>query len=138
MGKVQLNPYIFFKGNCREAMEFYKGVFNGEFSVQTYEDVGQPMKGLVGAVMHAKLENDDLVLFGSDTLKASDKATKISLCLTGTDEDKLRNIFEGLKVDGDVFQELKKEFWGDTFGSLTDKYGVDWMVNIVGPKNEAK
>lgn len=133
--ETTLNPYIFFKGNCREAMEFYQTIFGGKLEVQTYDEVPmETSEDMSGKLMHADLQGGAIRLLGSDTEKASARAAKISLCLGGSDEAKLSKIFEGLSEGGDVFQPLKKEFWGDTFGSLTDKFGVDWMVNIAEKK----
>ncbi len=131
MSDVQLDVYLYFKGNCREAMEFYKGIFGGELTVQTYADVHAANEEMSeDAIMHARLEGGDIKLMASDTPKASAIAAKVSLSLGGSDEPRLREIFGKLSEGGKVFAELNKEFWGDIFGSVTDKYGVDWMVNI--------
>lgn len=130
MNSVSLDPYIFFRGNCREAMEFYKSIFGGELTIQTYGDVKMGDENQRDWVMHAMLDGGLVKLMASDTEKASAKAAKISLSLGDGDEATLRPIFEKLSAGGSVFSELKKEFWGDTFGSLTDKYGIEWMVNI--------
>lgn len=129
---VKLAPYLFFKGQSREAMEFYKQVFGGELTMQAYSEVPGDMPGKEEHpdwLMHARLEGD-FTLMASDTNEASPKMAKVSLSLTGEDEDKLRKVFESLSEGGKVLSALKKEFWGDTFGSLIDKYGVEWMVNI--------
>jgi PhnB protein len=76
------------------------------------------------------LDGGDIKLMGSDTLEASPEAKKIDLSLGGTDEARLREVFAKLGEGGTVRSELKKEFWGDTFGSLVDKYNISWMVNI--------
>lgn len=135
MSEVLLDPYIFFRGNCRQAMEFYKNIFGGELSIQTYADAHMGNESQKDWVMHALLSGGLVRLMASDTEKASDKAAKISLSLSNADEATLRPVFEKLAVGGDVFSDLKKEFWGDTFGSLTDKYGVEWMVNIPAGQN---
>jgi PhnB protein len=135
MNDVFLDVYLFFKGNCREAMEFYKAVFGGELAIQTYGDVGaQNADNDKDNIMHARLEGGQIKLMASDTPKASPKAAKISLSLGGRDEAKLRQIFEQLSEGGEVQSELKKEFWGDIYGSLTDKFGIEWMVNITAKK----
>lgn len=136
MTKVALDPYIFFHGNCQEAMEFYKSVFGGELIIQTYADVKMGTIDQKGWVMHAVLSGGCVKIMASDTEKASPKAAKISLSLGDADEETLRPIFNKLAEGGSVFSELKKEFWGDTFGSLTDKYGVEWMVNIPAAKDK--
>jgi PhnB protein len=115
-------------------MEFYKSIFGGELVTQTYADV--PGMGDNAAtkdwLMHARLEGGDIKLMASDTENASPTAAKIDLSLGGTqaNEARMREIFNKLGEGGSVRSELKKEFWGDTFGSLTDKYGVNWMMNI--------
>lgn len=137
MSDINLDVYLYFKGQCREAMEFYKGIFGGELTVQTYTDV--PGMGDDAAkkdwLMHARLEGGDIKLMASDTDKASPSAAKVDLSLGGTtkDETRMREIFKQLGDGGKVHSELKKEFWSDTFGSLTDKYGINWMMNIAEP-----
>jgi PhnB protein len=134
MSQVTLNPYIFFQGNASDAMEFYKTVFGGELSVQKMGEVPADVPKMEGSndnmVMHAMLEGGDIKLFASDSPKASPEAKKVSLSLGGTDEAKLRKIFDSLADGGKVLMPLEKQFWGDTFGSLTDKFGVEWMMNI--------
>lgn len=131
MNKINLEVYLFFKGECRQAMEFYKSVFGGKVNYTTYGDT--PMAGMDGDkdwIMHAALEGGDIKLMGSDTDGASPETKKVSLSLGGTNEPKMRKIFEALSAGGQVRQPLEKAPWGDTFGSLADKYGVDWMMNI--------
>ncbi|HSW78477.1 MAG TPA: VOC family protein [Candidatus Babeliales bacterium] len=131
MATIQIDPYIFFKGECREAMEFYKGIFGGELTIQKYSESGdQPeLKEHPDWVMHGLLDGDVRIM-ASDTEKASDKAAKIDLSLSGDDADKLHKYFDGLAEGGKVQFPLEKQFWGDIFGMLTDKYGIEWMVNI--------
>lgn len=71
----------------------------------------------------------DSQLSPHDTL-ASEKSAKITISLGGTDIEKLTKIFDSLSEGIEVKYPLKKESWGDIFGSLTDRYGVEWMVNI--------
>jgi PhnB protein len=139
MGDVMLDPYFYFKGNAREAMEFYQSVFGGELSVQVYGDTPDAVPGGVteenkDTVMHARLEGGAAKLMASDSQNASDVATKIELSLSGDDDAQLRELFDKLSAGGKVNSPLEKMFWGDTFGNLTDKYGVTWMVNINAPK----
>jgi PhnB protein len=134
MGKINLDVYLFFNGNAKEAMEFYKGVFGGELEVNSYDDMPEGTPGIEGVqkgwLMHSKLEGGDIKLMASDTLNASPVAKKVSLSLGGTDEDYMRELFDKLSAGGKIFMPLKKETWGDIFGSFTDKYGVEWMMNI--------
>jgi PhnB protein len=135
MSDINLDVYLYFKGQAKEAMEFYKSVFGGELTVQTYAEVpgmGNDA-GKKDWLMHARLEGGVIKLMASDTDKASPEAAKVDLSLGGKDETQMRAIFDKLSQGGKVNSKLKKEFWGDTFGSLTDKYGVNWMMNIAEP-----
>ncbi|HEY3248694.1 MAG TPA: VOC family protein [bacterium] len=137
MDNVTLDAYLFFEGNCRPAMEFYKGIFGGQLDVQTYDEVPAEMPGreqMKGKVIHARLAGGDVNLMASDTHDKTLGTGKIELSVSGDDEAKLRKIFDGLSAGGKVSSPLKKEFWGDTFGSLTDKFGIGWMVNITAKK----
>ena len=134
MSQVSLEPYIFFQGNAKEAMEFYKGVFGGELEIQTMGEVPADVPRMPGMketdVMHASLKGGAVNLMASDSSKASAKASKVELSLGGTDEAEMRKIFDGLADGGEVNMPLEKQFWGDIFGNVTDRYGVDWMMNI--------
>jgi len=127
MSAITLDPYLFFTGNCKEAMEFYKEVFGGELKVMMNE--GNPE--MAGTVMHAYLSGGDATLMASDgTRKDPYETSFISLSLGGSDAERLTELFNKLADGGKVTSALKTESWGDTFGSLTDKFGVDWQVNI--------
>lgn len=137
MGKIYLDPYLFFDGNCKEAMEFYKTVFGGKLEMQTMGEAPVDMpdkKARKNQIMHALLSGGDIKLMASDSSKASPKAAKIELSLSGPDEDKLRKIFSSLGKGGKVNAPLEKQFWGDIFGQLRDKFGIDWMINITVQK----
>lgn len=140
MSQVKLDVYIFFTGNCKEAMEFYHSVFGGELTVQTYGEVPGDQSPEMAAhkdkVMHARLSGGDVSLMAGDSTRTEKFGqSSITLSLGGSDEEKLRELFKKLAEGGTVTSELKKEFWGDIFGSLTDKFGIDWMVNISQSNN---
>lgn len=131
MDQINLDVYLFFKGNCREAMEFYKSIFGGEVNYTTYGEASVPdMEGDEDWIMHASLDGGAVKLMASDTAQASPQTKKVSLSLGGTDEPKMREIFENLSAGGQISQPLEKAPWGDIFGSFVDKFGVDWMMNI--------
>lgn len=136
MSKINLDPYLFFSGNCREAMNFYKSIFDGDLTIQTIGEFPDfPGKEAMNQdhVMHAFLSGE-LRLMASDSQKASPKTAKIELSLSGDDEQKLREYWEALSAGGQVNMPLEKSPWNDTFGMLSDKFGVDWMINITSPK----
>lgn len=133
---AQLNPYLSFRNNAREAMEFYHSVFGGDLTVSTFGDFGasdDPAER--DLVMHSALTTGTgLVLMASDTpaRMTYTPGNDVSLSLGGSadDSDELRRYFDGLSEGGTVTMPLEVAQWGDYFGMLTDRYGVSWMVSI--------
>lgn len=137
---TKLNPYISFKNNAREAMEFYKSAFGGELTMSTFKEGGMVKDGQNGdQIMHAMLiVGPEMTLMGADTPEHEEykEAAGISMSLSGdtSDEETLKGYWDKLLVGGNPYMPLNKAPWGDTFGMLTDKYGINWMVNIAGKK----
>lgn len=138
--KTKLNPYITFKGNARQAMEFYKSVFGGKLDMNTFKDSGMPTDpGAENQLMHAMLVTDnDMTIMASDVPDIAGIDYKVgsnfSISLSGDNEEELTGYFNGLATGGTIREPLKKAPWGDTFGMVTDKFGIMWMVNITGKK----
>lgn len=131
---VQLNPYIGFRDNAQAALEFYQSVFGGELELSTFASMGAGNPADADKIMHGSLRSDLGVLMASDApegMPAPDESN-ISISLSGDDESTLRGFWDGLAADGQVSMPLEVAPWGDAFGMLTDKFGVDWMVNITG------
>jgi PhnB protein len=137
MGTV-LNPYLSFRDNAREAMEFYRGVFGGTLTVSTFaENQASTDPSEDDLVMHADLEAPEGIRFmASDTPKRMEfqPGTNFSMSLSGDDESMLRGFFEKLSDGGSVTMPLEKAPWGDTFGMCTDRFGVQWLVNVSAPE----
>jgi PhnB protein len=133
----RLNPYISFDGNAREAMEFYKGVFGGTLTLNTFGEFGQPDAPEADKIMHGLLETDTgLTLMGADTPPgmAHNPGDNITVSLSGDDADELRGYWEKLSDGGTVTVPLEKQMWGDEFGQCVDQFGIAWMVNISQPQ----
>lgn len=132
MENITCNAYLFFDGNCREAMEFYRQIFGGDLVVQTFGEADHNCPdAMKDSVMHARLSGGDILLMASDNPGSESLGTgKIHLALGGSNEQKIRKLFDGLSAGGTIGHPLKKESWGDIYGDLKDKYGVQWMVNI--------
>jgi PhnB protein len=132
--QTKLNPYLSFKDNAREAMEFYKDVFGGTLDLNFYKDShvsDDPSED--DKIMHALLHVDDGITFmAADTPNSMpyQPGHNISMSLSGDDEEELRGYYDKLSAGGKVTLPLEKAPWGDTFGMFTDKFGIDWMVNI--------
>jgi PhnB protein len=130
----RLNPYVSFDGNARQAMEFYKGVFGGDLTVNTFGEFGAPDSPDADKVMHSQLESPGgFTLMGSDTPSGMQRnpGDTITISLSGTDADELRGYWEKLSAGGTVTMPLEKQMWGDEFGMCVDQFGVPWMVDIV-------
>jgi PhnB protein len=130
-----LNPYISFKDNAREAMEFYRGVFGGDLTVNTFGEYGQADTPIADNVMHAQLTTPaGFTLMGADTPPGQDHhpGTNIAVSLSGDDPGELRGYWEKLSAGGMVAVPLERQMWGDEFGMCVDRFGVGWMVNIAG------
>jgi PhnB protein len=131
----RLNPYISFKDNAREAMEFYKEVFGGELTMNTFGEFGQADTPHADQIMHANLETSSgFTLMASDTPPGMTRTQgdNIGISLSGDDADELRGYWEKLSAGGTVSVPLEKQMWGDEFGQCTDRFGIGWMVNIAG------
>ena len=131
---MQINPYLFFNGNCEEAFKFYERVLHGKIeAIHRYG--GSPAEAHTppewrDKVMHARLIADGQVLMGSDGLP--DRAEKVggfSVSLSLADIARAERIFRALAENGTVEMEFQQTFWSERFGMLTDRFGIPWMIN---------
>ena len=132
---TKLNPFVRIDGGkCREAMNFYKDALGGELYFMTVEE--SPMANDMGPdkqnlIMHSSLSNNGWVLIASDMMR--DKLVvgdNAGISLDFDNEAELRSTFDKLAQGGDVFMAPEASFWGAIFGMVTDKYGVEWMLNF--------
>jgi PhnB protein len=130
-----LNPYLSFKTDAREAMEFYRSVFGGELTVSTFGDfpgmVQDPAEN--DLVMHAQLTTDEgFTLMGSDTPSSMpyEAPAGVSLSVSGDDESRIEGYWNALADGGAITMPYDTPPWGGKFGMLVDKYGFPWMVVV--------
>lgn len=132
--KTLLAPYIGFKDNTRQAMEFYHSVFGGKLDMTTFAEGGVPSDmGDPNLIMHSMVVAENGITFmAADTPTSMEynPGTNVSISLSGDNETELRDYWDKLADGGNVTQPLEKAPWGDTFGMLVDKFGIHWMVNI--------
>ena len=128
-----LVPYFTFAGNCREAMNFYKDCLNGEITqIQTFEQAGmggdEKMKD---RIIHAEVKAGDILLMASDGMAgfAAQSGNTLSLNINLNDAAEQDRIFTALAQGGVVTMPLQNTFWGARYGMLTDRYGIQWMIN---------
>lgn len=132
----RLNPYIGFAGNARQAMEFYQSVFGGNLAVTTFGEFGHEGPG-ADQVMHAMLEADNgYTLMAADTPPGTpyNPGSNISISLSGDDSAELHGYWDKLVDGGNVTMPLEKQMWGDEFGSVVDRFGITWLVNVAGQR----
>lgn len=128
-----------FKDKTREAMEFYKSVFGGELTISTFKE-GMGADGPdADKVMHSMLViGPEMTLMASDIPSHMEynPGASIEMSLSGDDSDteKLTGYWNKLSEGATLSMPLDKSPWGDTFGMLTDKFGIQWMVNIASKK----
>ena len=134
---TKLNPYLSFKDNTRDAMQFYHTVFGGKLDMQTFKELNASQDPREDdKIMHAQLEADNgITIMASDTPDRMefDAGNNFNMSLSGDNEPELRGYFDKLAVGGTVTMALEKAVWGDTFGMLKDRFGVQWLVNISPP-----
>ena len=135
-----LNAYLRFDGNCREAMTFYKECLGGDLNLQAVEDT--PMAKQMPAeaqkkIIHSVLTKDGVpLLMASDMIDAEGRknGNAIALSLNCGSAEEIKTLFAKLASGGQITSALKEEFWGGMFGTLTDKFGNEWLLNYEKPK----
>lgn len=133
----RLNPYVSFRGDARQAMEFYKNVFGGTLTVSTFGEFGDPSAPEADQIMHGQLETDSgFTLMGADVPPGMEHnpGDTITISLSGDDADELRGYWDKLAEGGTVTVPLEKQMWGDEYGACVDRFGISWMVNISAPE----
>lgn len=134
---TMLNPYISFHRNAREALEFYATALGGELTMSTFREFNMPGTADedLDLIMHGMITTPGgLNLMASDTPQGMSRPDEsfITISLSGDDEPALRAMWDGLADGGTVTMPLQPVPWGDIFGQLTDRFGVNWMVDILG------
>lgn len=131
---MQINSYLTFNGNCREAMTFYKECLGGELIFQTIGEspvTNKMPRQMKKFILHATLSKDNLVLMASDMVieKGLVKGNSVSLSLNCSSEEEIKDCYTKLSEGGAITHQLELNFWGALFGTLTDKFGNHWILN---------
>ena len=132
---MSISTYLTFDGNCRQAFEFYRAVFGGDFHVfSTFAD-SPPDMGVSEAeksnVMHVSLPIGDSVLMGSDNSSHAppvNVGNNFSLSVTAESRENADQLLAALAESGNVTMPMADAFWGAYFGMCTDQFGISWMV----------
>lgn len=136
---TRMQTYLNFAGNAEEAFEFYRSVFGGDFSSHVrFRDL--PMEGVdipdedQDKIMHIALPiGEDDVLMASDTLESLGQqlvpGNNVYISVHPETRAEADRIFTALADGGEIEMPIADQVWGDYYGSLTDRFGVRWMVN---------
>lgn len=139
-----VNVYLTFNGNCKEAFDFYRSVFGGDYPyVGTFGEM-PPAEGKTmpeadkDKIMHISLPiSQETILMGSDTggewAAHFNQGNNVALSVNTESRAEAEKLFNGLSAGGQVTMPLADTFWGAYFGMWTDKFGINWMVNYDDP-----
>jgi PhnB protein len=138
-----LNPYLNFNGNTEEAFNLYRGVFGGDFAALMRfgdtpgcEDMPETEKN---GIMHIALMVGSNMIMGTDVPKSMEQVTfgtNSSICVSTDSREDADKFFNGLSAGGKVNMPMDDMFWGDYYGMLTDKFGVQWMISFNPQQNK--
>lgn len=132
---MDVNPYLNFSGNCEEAFEFYQAALGGDMTISRFSEMPAdaglpPVDG--NLVMHVSLTlGNGQILMGSDVPEAMGAVSfgnYASVSIEADSAEQAKQIFDALATEGTITMPFQRQFWGDDFGSLVDRYGISWMV----------
>lgn len=130
---MNIHPYLFFNGNCRQAMEFYQKCLGGELQIMTYAEApeNEAPSAPRDAIMHAALKKDNFLLMASDGMADSPvvQGDQVFLSISVESVTEAERVFKALGEKGQVTMPLQQTFWAARFGMITDNFGMKWMIN---------
>lgn len=131
---MEIQPYLFFEGRCDEALEFYKSALGAQVVMlmrykESPEGTCQP--GLEEKVMHSTFTINGGTVMASDGMaNGQPKFEGFSLSLSARDEAEAEKWFNALADGGNVVQPLIKTFFSPSFGMVSDRFGMHWMIMV--------
>ncbi len=135
---MELNVYLYFNGNCEEAMNFYKEALDGEIiNISRYGDAPMPSTDAwKNKILHGVMKAAGTTIYFSDSNEGRDAkfGDNFSVSLSLQSDDEITRAFNAISAGGIVTMPLADQFWGAKFGMCCDKFGVNWMFNWDRPK----
>ena len=130
-----IHSYLRFNGNCQEAMDFYKECLGGQITLQKIGEspmAGQLPKPMQDMILHATLKSGGFTIMASDLCDENglNKGNNVSLMLDCDSEGQIRTVYDKLSEGGKKTHPLEITFWNALFGDLTDKFGINWLMNF--------
>ena len=134
-----INPHINFNGNAEEAFTFYKSIFGGEFAkIIRFKDLASPEFPVAekeeNKIMHIVLPiGKNSMLMANDVPESmgrtNENENRSKISISAESKEEAERLFNGLSAGGKIEMPLQDMFWGAYYGSFTDRFGVQWMVN---------
>ena len=144
MSSPFIQPYLMFGGRCEEALEFYRTALGAQVGMlMRFSESPDPTPpgmlppGFENKVMHASFRIAGNVLMASDGCEVGAQFKGFSLSIAIATEAEADRYFSALSDGGQVQMPLTKTFWSPRFGMLTDRFGIAWMINVVGTEHVA-
>ncbi|WP_258105599.1 VOC family protein [Marinoscillum sp. MHG1-6] len=134
-------PYLSFDGDCKEAMQYYQHCLGGELSIELVEDFeeGENLPAdIKNRVVQATLQSESITIIGTDLHDADQliKGNSVSILLDGVNEEDLHRVYENLSKNSALSRPLTNTHAGGFFGSLTDKFGVNWLFHFSNSQSQ--
>jgi PhnB protein len=131
---MQMNPYLYYDGNCEEALKFYEKVLDAKIlAMMTHENTPLAKNtppGWQKKILHARMTIGDQVLMASDSPPEHyRKQSGFSLGLGFSDPAEAERIYRALAEGGTETMPIAETFWALKFGMLVDRFGIPWMIN---------
>lgn len=134
---MHLNAYLSFDGNCEEAFRYYEKHLGGKITAMLpYSEEPKGGSGMAvpdawkKKIMHASMTIGESVLMGGDPPPPYyRKPQGVSVNISMNDVDKAERMFGALADGGEITMPFAQTFWVKRFGMVTDKFGVQWMIN---------
>lgn len=130
---MKIQSYLSFRGQCQEALNFYKSLFGGEIiNTQTYEgqeiDIPEDYRQ---KLQHAELKGSGFHIMAYDASPDTPitDGTNIQMSIDMENDQKAKKMFDELSKNGKVHANFQKTNWGAYYGRLSDQFGIEWMVN---------
>ena len=133
----EISAYLTFAGDCRAAMEFYRDSLGGELFITTFGEAEmESPPGSEHLVMHARLTRGATVLMASDSMPGMtvQKGDNVWLSLACETDEEVQSAYDALMTGGTEVMAPHDAFWGSRFAMLTDRFGVNWMLNHERPR----
>lgn len=134
-------PYLFFPGTTAEAFQFYQKALGGKLSMTKFRDspMGERATGPdADAIFHAELHiTNSLAIMASDSCGESraklTRGNNVTICLDAESEAEAQRVFRALSEGGSVSMPMQKVPWAAAFGTCSDRFGIEWMINYSVP-----